>query len=370
MSLRIAQVATMGFPVPPRGYGSVEKVVHALTETLVDEDHDVLLIAAQGSASSARLHEVPGTPWAFNRVGESTHSLVDRMRVVRHIRNVLLRHIDELDIVHFHSAWMAEALQPSLPIPSVTTLHMQLDTAANRDMLGKWDAGPLVSVSDAQRQGVRDLDLPWLATVYNGLPLSETTWLGSGEGGYLAFLGMLSPVKDPASAMRAAIDADIPLRVAGPAPWYEGDYMREVLNPLLAHPLVEWIGEIGDAERGAFLGDAVGSVCTTPGPEPGSLAIIESLAFGTPVIGRHVGVPPEMVHDAIHGYLATTDGEREAACRALDRISRSTCRTWALQRFSQQRMAQDYVRVYETVLGGYLASRTAGGHQAASPRLR
>jgi glycosyltransferase involved in cell wall biosynthesis len=354
MSLRVAEIAPMGFPVPPTRYGSIERVVAALTEGLVDEGHEVVLVAAEGSVSSAELHEVPGTPWEFNQVGSNTHGLADRMRVVRHIRRLLHQHAGDLDVVHFHSAWMAEALQPSLPVPAVTTLHVSLDDPGRRRSLSRWQAGPVVSVSDAQRQGARDLDLPWLATVYNGLPLRETTWLGAGKGDYLAFLGMLTPAKDPAGAMRAAIAAGIPMRLAGPAAWYDSDYVNEVVNPLLAHPLIEWIGEIGDAERGAFLGDAIGMVSTTPGPEAGGLAIIESLAFGTPVIGRHVGCPPELLRDGEHGYLATTDGEREAACRALEQglVRRGTCRTWALERFSQQRLVADYVSVFEFVLAG------------------
>lgn len=352
MGLRIAQVATLGFTVPPSTYGAVERVVHSLTEGLVEAGHAVLLIASGGSSSSAELHEVPGTPWEFNRAGMGTHGLHDRMRVLRNIRAVLARHADALDIVHYHAGWMADALQPVLPIPAVTTLHVPLDTPDMRRFFSGWRAGPLVSVSDAQRRGVRDLDLPWVATVHNGLPLREHTCLGTGRGGYLAFLGRLSPDKDPATAMRAAIAAGMSIRVAGPAPWYDETYMRDVLGPLLAHPLVEWVGEIRDEHKAAFLGEAVALVNATVVPESCCLSIIEALGRGTPVIARLSGGSPELLREGVHGFLAGTEGEMESACRAAPGIERRACRAWALRRYSQQRMVRDYVRVYHSVLNG------------------
>jgi glycosyltransferase involved in cell wall biosynthesis len=351
MGLRIAQVATLGFAVPPSTYGAVERVVDSLTEGLIEDGHDVLLVAACGSSSSAELHQVPGTPWEFRRAGAGTHGLHDRMRVLRDIREALARRADALDVVHYHAGWMADALQPAVPIPSVTTLHVPLDTPEMRRFFGRWRAGPLVSVSDAQRRGVRDLDLPWVATVHNGLPLRERSRLGSGTGGYLAFLGRLSPDKDPASAMRAAIAAGVPIRVAGPAPWYDEDYLRDVLGPLLAHPLAEWVGEIRDEQKAAFLGDAVALVNTTVVPESCCLSIIEALGRGTPVIARLGGGSPELLQEGVHGFLAGTDGELESACRAAGTLDRRACREWALRRYSQQRMVRDYVRVYESVAG-------------------
>jgi glycosyltransferase involved in cell wall biosynthesis len=325
-------------------------MIHTITEGLVEAGHHVTLIAPCGSRSSAELHEVPGTPWGFDRVGPDTRGLVDRMHVLRHIRKELLRRAGTLDVVHYHSGSMAAALQPSLPVPSITTVHMALDTAPMRRLLEGWRAGPIVSVSDAQRRAVRDLDLPWMATVHNGLPLRETTTLGSGQGGYLAFLGRLSPEKDPASAMRAAIAANMPIRVAGPSPWYDQEYMRDVLSPLMAHPLVEWVGEIADPDKAAFLGNAAGLLSTTAGPEPFGLGIIEALARGTPVIARQAGAPPEIIRDGVHGFLVSSAGELEAACRALGRLRRRSCRAWALRRYSHRRMVRRYEALYESVL--------------------
>jgi glycosyltransferase involved in cell wall biosynthesis len=341
-SLRIAQVAPLSVRIPPRGYGGTERVIHALTEELVRRGHEVTLFAAGTSHSSARLVAGSSVPlWQDQGLDVRSYELAQL--------NDVLGRSDQFDIIHSHVDHFVPLAGNRAPASLISTRHGRLDDPGQRAEL-KAHRSPLVSVSDAQRVAVADLDLDWVATVYNGLNLKEVFCLGEHDRDYLVFLGRVAPEKDPATAIRVAIRAGIPIKVAARVDPADESYHREQVVPLLGHPLVEWLGEVVDAEKSRLLAGAIALLMPIDWPEPFGLTIIEALAAGTPVIARPRGSLPEIIRHGEHGFLCETEDELVEACRLASDLNRGACRNWALEHFSAERMAINYERAYHQVL--------------------
>jgi glycosyltransferase involved in cell wall biosynthesis len=235
--------------------------------------------------------------------------------------------------------------------PTVHTLHGRLDLPHLRLLLTHFADVPLVSISDAQRRPVEDLELGWAATVHHGVP-TATYRLGSGRGGYLAFLGRISPEKRVDLAVAAALRAGLPLKIAAKVDAIDRLYFEREIEPLFAHPLIEYLGEIGETDKPAFLGDAAALLFPIDWPEPFGLVMIEALACGTPVIARPFGSVPEILTPGRTGFIADTVEEIADAVRRLDRIDRAGCRREAESRFSVERMVDGYEAVYQALGSG------------------
>jgi glycosyltransferase involved in cell wall biosynthesis len=206
---------------------------------------------------------------------------------------------------------------------------------------------PLLSISDAQR-----IPLPWAnwrATVHHGLP-RDLYSLHPEPGRYLAFLGRLALEKRPNHAIELAKRIGIPLRIAAKVDPTDRAYFEQEIAPLLDHPLVEYVGEITDAEKNDFLGDALALVCPYDWPEPFGLVLIEALACGTPVLAYRRGSIPEVLEDGVTGYIGETLDELVAAVPRLEQLDRRRCREQFEKRFTVERMVQDYLRVYEDLI--------------------
>jgi glycosyltransferase involved in cell wall biosynthesis len=169
-------------------------------------------------------------------------------------------------------------------------------------------------------------------------------------GGYLAFLGRIAPEKRPDHAIEIAKRVGIPLRIAAKVDPMDQNYFHTEIEPLLSDPLIEYIGEITDAEKNEFLGHARALVCPYDWPEPFGLVLIEALACGTPVLAYRRGSIPEIIEDKVTGFVCEGLDEMTAAVQNIPEIDRQRCRVTFEQRFSAERMAQDYLRVYEQML--------------------
>jgi glycosyltransferase involved in cell wall biosynthesis len=206
-----------------------------------------------------------------------------------------------------------------------------------------------VSISDAQREPLSDLGLRWLGTVYHGLPVEEYR-VGTGQGGYLAFLGRISPEKRPDLAIAVAKRAGLPLKIAAKVDDKDRQYFEEVVRPLLDDPRVEFVGEIGGEERNRFLGEAVALLFPIDWPEPFGLVMIEALACGTPVLAMRRGSVPEIIVHGRTGFIVDSEDDLVEAVRHVHRIDRAACRREMERRFSDSRMAVAYERVYASLL--------------------
>jgi glycosyltransferase involved in cell wall biosynthesis len=355
-TLRIAEVAPLNLPLPPGRYGGTERIVHRLTEALVEHGHRVTLFAAGSSETSAELHAT--TPRPLWQLRDHDASAYRALQVEE-----LVRRSAEFDLVHSHVEYLPWLAAGRLKAPLLTTVHGRLDLPEHGRLLSYNADQPLISISRAQRRPVQHLDLAWISTVYHGLPLARTYSLGSGSGGYLAYVGRVAPEKDTVGAIRVAIRAGMKLKIAARVDPKDDDYFRTFVLPLLRHPLVEWLGELGDEGKNRLLGDARALLLPVRWDEPFGLVVIEALAAGAPVISRPRGSLPELLRSGQHGFLVETEDEMVAACRQTQHIDRRACRQWVLREFSVERMLAGYELAFWALLG------TAPGAAAVDGQL-
>jgi len=344
--MRIAQVAPLYESVPPKTYGGTERVVSYLTEALVEAQHEVTLYASGDSVTGARLVSVCPRALRLNK------SSVDRQS--HHIRMLeyVQRDIEQFDIVHYHIDYMHFPLSRRQHVPSLTTLHGRLDLLDLVPLYREYDDMPLVSISDAQRA-----PLPWVnwqATVHHGLP-EDLHVPRKRAGKYLAFLGRISPEKRVDRAIEIARRTGIKLKIAAKVDAVDREYFQEEIEPLLEGPLVEFIGEIGEKQKGRFLGNARALVFPIDWPEPFGVALIEALACGTPVIAFRCGSVPEVIEDGVTGFVVDDIEGAVEAVKRLDIISRQRCREVFEERFTNRRMMCEYLKVYQKLAGRQMA---------------
>jgi glycosyltransferase involved in cell wall biosynthesis len=342
--MRIAQVAPLFESVPPTRYGGTERVVSYLTEELVRRGHHVTLFASGDSRTAATL--VAATERA-RRLDPSSWELCS-MDAIRQLDMVLAR-ADQFDVIHCHVDYLAFPFTRRLRTPTVHTLHGRLDLPPLLPLYRHFRQVPLVSISDAQRQPLSGVGVHWAGTVYHGQPLARYP-VGTGEGEYLAFLGRCSPEKQVDLAIEVARRVGIPLRIAVKVDEKDRQYFEQVIAPMLDDPLIDFIGEIGDDEKPAFLGGARALLFPIDWPEPFGLVMVEAMACGTPVVARPCGAVPEVVEHGRTGFIADGLVELVEAVKRIDEIDRAECRRHVERRFSVERMADDYEAVYRRLI--------------------
>ncbi|HET9878064.1 MAG TPA: glycosyltransferase family 4 protein [Candidatus Limnocylindria bacterium] len=349
--MRIAQVAPLTESVPPQTYGGTERVVSYLTEELVRQGHDVTLFASGDSVTTAEL--VACAPRAL-RLDESVvdpiaHEVVELECVAAEA--------SRFDIIHWHLDYFHFPMSRRLGVPQLTTLHGRLDIPDLAPVYREFGDMPVVSISNDQRAPLPNAR--WVATIHHGMPLDELE-LRAEPGEYLAFLGRISPEKRLDRAIEIARRAGLSLRVAAKVDDADRAYYEETIEPLLGAAHVEFIGEVGGADKQAFLAGARALLFPIDWSEPFGLVMIESMACGTPVIAFRNGSVPEVIDDGVTGFIVDdVDGAVEAVGR-IDQLSRATCRSTFEARFSVERMARDYVALYEHLV-------LEGGQDAIGP---
>jgi glycosyltransferase involved in cell wall biosynthesis len=338
--VRIAQVAPLYESVPPARYGGTERVVSYLTEELVSRGHDVTLFASGDSRTSARL--VPGSVRAL-RLDESCRDPLARHLLLLERVFAEARHFD---VLHFHVDYLHFPISRRLALPQLTTLHGRLDLPDLAPLYREFSDMPLVSISRAQRAALPAAG--WRGTVSHGLP-QDLYRFGTGSGGYLAFLGRISPEKRVDRAIEIARRSGHRLRIAAKVDRADSDYFERDIAPLLSDPHVSFLGEIGEDEKNDFLGNASALLFPIDWPEPFGLVMIEALACGTPVIAYRGGSVEEIVEHGVTGFVVSSlDGGVEAVSR-IGKIDRRRCRMEFDRRFTASRMARDYEALYRTL---------------------
>jgi glycosyltransferase involved in cell wall biosynthesis len=340
--LRIAQVAPLFESVPPRLYGGTERIVSYLTEELVRQGHDVTLFASGDSETGARLKAGCARSLRLDR--ECKDPLAHHVLMVEQVA----REAADFDIVHYHIDYLHFPTTRRTPQRHVTTLHGRLDLPDLQPLYREYRDVPLVSISDAQREPVPFAN--WRATVHHGLPTSLYAFRERPDD-YLAFLGRISPEKGCDRAIVIARRAGLPLRIAAKiAEGPDRAYFDDVIRPLLREPGIEFVGEITERDKGAFLGGARALLFPIDWPEPFGLVMIESLACGTPVLAFPRGSVPEILEAGVNAHIGRSVDELVVAVERLDEIDRRACRDSFERRFSDVRMVADYERVYQQAL--------------------
>ena len=348
--MKIAQIAPLAEAVPPRLYGGTERIVSYLTEELVREGHQVTVFASGDSRTRAEF--VACAPKAL-RLDPAVRDPVPHVLMML---DEVRRRAHEFDILHFHMDLFHFPTFTDIAGQTVTTLHGRLDLPDLQSFYRRFRDFPLVSISNDQRGPLPGAH--WAGTVYHGLPLELHRFVPSTDQGYLAFLGRISPEKRPDRAIEIARRAGIPLRIAAKVDDADRAYFEQQIEPLLRDPLVEFVGEIGDADKSEFLGNARALLFPIDWPEPFGLVVIESMACGTPVIAFARGSVAEIVEDGVTGFIVHNIEEAARAVRRLPELDRREVRRRFEQRFSAGRMASDYLEIYRQL------ARTS------TPRLR
>ncbi len=336
--MRIAQVAPLYESVPPKYYGGTERVVSYLTEELVRQGHDVTLFASGDSETKAHLVA------ACRRSLRMDKHCVDRLAHHMLMLENVVQRAAEFDIVHFHTDYLHFPLSRREQITHVTTLHGRLDLPDLVPLYQEFREMPVISISNGQRE-----PLPWAnwqATVYHGLP-ADMYQFRDKTGTYLAFLGRVSPEKRVDRAIEIAKQVGIPLKLAAKVDRVDKDYFETVVEPLLRHPFVKFVGEIGEGEKEEFLSNAYALLFPIDWPEPFGLVIIEAMACGTPVIAYRGGAVPEVMEEGHTGFIVEGLEDAVDAVRRVPELSRKRCREVFDHRFTAARMAHGYVQVYE-----------------------
>lgn len=340
--MRIAQVSPLYEAVPPRWYGGTERIVSYLTEELVRQGNDVTLYASGDSVTAARL--VAPCERAL-RLDAHRDPLAHHVLLLE----MVMRDAASYDVIHFHIDYLHFPLSRRAGVPHLTTLHGRLDLPDLPPLYREFAEQPLVSISDAQRRPLPGAN--WIRTVYHGLR-AERYPPCERAGDYLAFLGRISPEKRVDRAIEIAGRAGLPLRIAAKIDEVDRAYFDAEIAPLFRRSHVEYLGEVSEDEKVAFLGGALALLFPIDWPEPFGLAMIEAMACGTPVIAFPHGSVPEVVDEGKTGFVV---GSIDEAVRAVERVgslSRRECRAVFDRRFTAERMARDYLQVYEQLAAG------------------
>ncbi|HTJ93348.1 MAG TPA: glycosyltransferase family 4 protein [Pararobbsia sp.] len=341
--MRIAQIAPLHEAVPPKFYGGTERVVSYLTEALVEQGHDVTLFASGDSITQARLE--PAWPRALRLDPSIRDATAPHMLLLEQVR----RRAHEFDVLHFHLDYLPFSLFAELDTPFVTTLHGRLDLPEIHPMFATFPHAPVVSISDSQR-----LPMPqagWLDTIYHGLPAGLLTPQPRGKSeGYLAFLGRICPEKRVDTAIEIAARMGMPLKIAAKVDKADREYFERDIEPLLGKADVEFIGEIDETQKPAFLSGAAALLFPIDWCEPFGLVMIESMACGTPVIAFRRGSVPEVIDHGVTGYIVDDVDGAVSALHRLDELSRDEIRAQFERRFTADVMASNYVSAYESLI--------------------
>ena len=335
--MKIAQVAPLVEAVPPKFYGGTERVVAYLTDALVELGHEVTLFASGDSLTKATL--VPIWPRALRL----DPSVMDPFAPVFMQLEMVARRANEFDVIHAHLDYFGYPLLRRLGVPSVTTLHGRLDLPELPPLYELYGDIPVVSISDSQRAPLPQAN--YVATISHGLP-KDLLAKGSGAGGYLAFLGRISPEKAPDAAIRIAAEAGIPLKIAAKVDRVDEEYFKSTIEPLLSLGQVEFIGEISEDQKGEFLGNAAGLLFPIAWREPFGLVMIEAMACGTPVIAFANGSVPEVIEHGLTGFIVHNEREAVEAVSRIGTLDRSRIRDEFDRRFTAHHMAQNYLKLY------------------------
>jgi glycosyltransferase involved in cell wall biosynthesis len=311
--------------------------------------HDVTLFASGDSVTSATL--APMRREALRLDPTVVDWIASYMRMIE----LIYRRADEFDILHFHIDYFPLALFSRQRTPFLTTIHGRLDIAEFKEVYELYPDAPFVSISNSQRKPIPRMN--WTRTVLHGIPAKLLTPQPVAQS-YLAFLGRISPEKGIDKAIRIAARAGMKLKIAAKVDNADKKYFEAEIQPLLSQGHVEFIGEIDDSQKPAFLSGAHALLFPIDWPEPFGLVMIESMACGTPVIAFNRGSVPEVMDDGLTGFIVNSEDEAVAAIDRLGELDRTMVRRQFDRRFTARRMAQDYLDLY-----GELC-------QPVAPRLR
>ncbi|MBI4128067.1 MAG: glycosyltransferase family 4 protein [Parcubacteria group bacterium] len=338
--MRIAQVTSGKVAVPPHARNGAEFIVSYLTEELVRRGHEVTLFAAEGSTTSAKL---------VTALTDRERSMSDFDKGTTPFATFAqaLSLADKFDLLHSHISETSVLFNLYSPTPVIHTLHGNLSYPYTKILLGKYPDRLYVSVSNAQRAPLPELN--YLSTIYNGVPLSLFPFVSKCSGSYLGFLGYVNHEKGADIAVAIAKEARLPLKIAGDYN-HRDSFFSTAIAPQLKPGTVDYLGPISGEEKIKFLSEAYAILVPIQWDEPFGLVMIEAMAVGTPVIAWNRAAAPEIIVHGKTGFLVSSIKEAAEAIRQIETIKRETCRVHVEAHFSVERMTAHYEKIYRRVL--------------------
>ena len=339
--MRIAQLAPLAESVPPKHYGGTERIVSYLTEELVRQGHEVTLFATGDSQTEARLFPICGEGL------RKTNGVSNPQAPFTMLLEKAFSSAGHFDLIHSHLDFLTFPLARRCGTPVLTTLHGRLDLPELRAIFAEYMDCPLISISNSQRHPLAWAN--WRQTIYHGLPDNLYSFHSFSQF-YLAYVGRITPEKRPDHAIEIAKRLGMPLKIAAKVDPVDQEYFRTVIQPLLSDPLVEFVGEITDAQKNEFMGNAFALLAPFDWPEPFGLVFIEALACGTPVLAYRRGSVPEIIDHGRTGFICDTLDQMAKAVPWVATLDRRECREVFEKRFTVKRMVGDYLAAYENVV--------------------
>jgi glycosyltransferase involved in cell wall biosynthesis len=333
---RIAILSPIAWRTPPRHYGPWESVVSLLTEGLTGRGIDVTLFATGDSITNARLISV--SPGGY----EENTEIIPKVWECLHISE-LFEHGDEYDLIHNHFDFLPLTYTAMTSTPVVSTIH-GFSSSGILPVYRKYNKKVhYVSISDADRSP----ELDYIATVHHGINLGEFMFREE-PGNYLLFFGRIHHDKGAAEAIRIARLFGMKLVLAGII--QDKTYYEHEVKPFIDGNRVEFVGSADPVKRNELLGNAFALLHPINFNEPFGLSVIEAMACGTPVVAFNRGSMPEVIRDGETGFLVSSVEEAVEALSRVDRIERLSCRRWIENRFTVDRMVDNYIGVYKKIL--------------------
>ena len=356
--MHIALLAPPWIPVPAPAYGGIEEVVRLLADGLVDRGHDVTLFAAPDSRSKAEVRcvletahpdEIERARWEADHVARA-FAVIDEER---------------FDVVHDHTGFTALAMADRLATPLVHTLHGPFDDDTRSFYAAHGDKATIVAISAAQLDdappALRDS-----AVVHN--PLRFEDWpLCEEPGEHVLWVGRMAPVKGPHRAIRAALDAGVPIVLAGPVQPGQEAFFAEDVEPLLDEDGVTYVGEVGADDKAELYGRARALLMPIRWAEPFGMVMTEAMACGTPVIAFAEGSAPELIEEGVNGFVVDDEDGMARAIGWLDDVDRARCRAYGHEHFGVDASIDGYEQVYRRAIGSPRGGRFTRRAVARAP---
>jgi glycosyltransferase involved in cell wall biosynthesis len=339
--MRVSIMSTSAVDVPPRAYGGTERLLADLAEGLVERGHDVVVYATGRSSTAGQLRWHFDEPiWPPDPDSELEHATWAWRDIAG----------GDFDVVHINAPEALLAPDRDIEIPTVMTMHNDR-CGSIMDVIRRAPPAHLVAISKRQAELVPEIACS--AVIHHGLA-TRLYPAGAGDGDHVAFLGRLSPEKAAHLAIEAALAAGVRLRIGGPrrpTPHGSDPYFDKVLGPSIerAGGDVEWLGELDHGRKLELLHGARALLVPLEWEEPFGLVMIEAMLVGTPVISFARGSAPEIVEPGLTGFLVRDAAGMASAIPEAMRLDRSACRARALERWSADRMAAEYERLYQMI---------------------
>lgn len=334
--MKIALISPIAWRTPPVHYGPWENIASLLCEGLVKKGIDVTLFATKDSTTSGKLIAI--CPRGY----EEDKTIEPKVWECLHICEVFER-AHEFDLIHNNFDFLPLTYSCLVDTPVLTTIH-GFSSPAIMPVYEKYnDKNYYVSISNSDRSDKLD----YIATIYHGIDLEQFTFRKE-QGDYLLFFGRMHPDKGAKEAIQIAKSFGMKLIMAGII--QDQSYFDKEVSPHFSDDII-YIGSVGPKERDKLLGEAYALLHPIYFEEPFGLSVVEAMACGTPVVAFNKGSMPELIEQGKNGFLVKNVKEAVKSLGNIPKIDRQCCRDIVEQKFSVERMVNDYIKVYQQIIG-------------------